>query len=94
MAAGFQFFVSVTHRRAAKTSRVAGGAKQRRQLRDAKNHSPDFAFEPEQISAIHKAFEAVCAELQLSFGLGDRVTELVAQRIIELAMAGEREPAG
>jgi hypothetical protein len=24
-----------------------------------------FAFEPEQISVMHKAFETVCAELQL-----------------------------
>jgi hypothetical protein len=42
---------------------------------------------------MHEAFEAVCAELQLSNGLGDRMTELVGQKIIELAMAGEREAA-
>jgi hypothetical protein len=53
--------------------------------------SGNFAFEVEQISAMHRAFEAVCAGLQLSVGLGDRVTELVGQRIIELAMAGERD---
>jgi hypothetical protein len=53
--------------------------------------SRNFGFEPEQIRAMHRAFEAVCAELQLSIGLGDRVTELVGQRIIELAMAGERD---
>jgi hypothetical protein len=52
--------------------------------------SRNFAFKAEQIRAMHRAFEAVCAELQLSIGLGDRVTELVGQRIIELAMAGER----
>jgi hypothetical protein len=51
------------------------------------------AFEPDQISAMHMAFEAVCAELQLSIGLGDRVTELVGQKIIELAMAGEQDAA-
>ena len=39
---------------------------------------------------MHRAFEAVCAELQLSIGCGDRVTELVGVKIIELAMAGER----
>jgi hypothetical protein len=54
--------------------------------------SRDFAFEVEQISVMHRAFEAVCAELQLSIGLGDRMTELVGQKIIELAMAGERDP--
>ena len=53
--------------------------------------SRSFAFEAEQIRVMHRAFEAVCAELQLSIGLGDRVTELVGQRIIELAMAGERD---
>jgi hypothetical protein len=52
-----------------------------------------FAFEREQISAMHEAFEAACAELQLSIGLGDRMTELVGQKIIELAMAGERDAA-
>jgi hypothetical protein len=53
--------------------------------------SRSFAFEPEQIRAMHRAFEAVCAELQLSIGLGDRVTEMVGMKIIELAMAGERD---
>jgi hypothetical protein len=38
---------------------------------------------------MHTAF--VCAKLRLSTGTGDRVTELVAVRIIELAMAGERD---
>jgi hypothetical protein len=52
--------------------------------------SRNFAFEPEQIRVMHRAFEAVCAELQLSIGLGDRVTELVGAKIIELARAGER----
>jgi hypothetical protein len=52
--------------------------------------SRNFAFQPEQIRVMHRAFEAVCAKLQLSTGRGDRVTELVALRIIELALAGER----
>jgi hypothetical protein len=52
--------------------------------------SRTFAFEPEHIQAMHRAFEAVCARLQLSVGSGDRVTELAAFRIIELALAGER----
>jgi hypothetical protein len=50
--------------------------------------SRTFAFEPEQIRVMHRAFETVCAKLQLSTGAGDRVTELVALRIIELALAG------
>jgi hypothetical protein len=37
-----------------------------------------------------KRAQAVCVKLQLSMGSKDRVTELVALRIIELAMAGER----
>ena len=41
---------------------------------------------------MHRAFEAVCAKLQLSMASDDKVTELVATRIIELAMAGERNP--
>jgi hypothetical protein len=50
-----------------------------------------FAFEPEHIEAMRKAFDAVCAKLELSTGTGDHKTELVARRIIELAIAGERD---
>jgi hypothetical protein len=50
-----------------------------------------FAFEPEHIHAMHRAFGAVCAKLQLSTGAEDQVAELVALRIIELSMAGERD---
>jgi hypothetical protein len=38
------------------------------------------------------AFEAVCVKLQLSMGSEDGVTELVGDKIIELATAGERNP--
>ena len=40
---------------------------------------------------MHKAFDAVCAKLELSTAAVDQVTELVALRIIELARAGERD---
>jgi hypothetical protein len=50
-----------------------------------------FAYEPEHIQAMHKAFEAVCAKLELSTAAVDQVTELVALRIMELARAGERD---
>jgi hypothetical protein len=53
--------------------------------------SRTFAFEPEHIQAMHKAFEAVCARLRLSVGSGDRVPELVGRKIIELARAGEHD---
>jgi hypothetical protein len=52
--------------------------------------SRNFAFEVEHIQAMHRAFEAVCVKLQLSLGPEDRVTELVAIRIMELVMAGEQ----
>ena len=52
--------------------------------------SRTFAFEPEHIQAMHRAFGAVCAKLQLSTDTGVKVTELVAAKIIELAVAGER----
>ena len=52
--------------------------------------SRTFAFEPEHIEAMHKAFDAACAKLELSTGTGDQITEAVALRIIELAEAGER----
>jgi hypothetical protein len=50
-----------------------------------------FDFEPKHIEAMQRAFGAVCARLQLSVGLGDCVTELVARKIIELARAGEHD---
>jgi hypothetical protein len=53
--------------------------------------SRTFAFEPEHIQAMHRAFEVVCARLQLSVGSGNCVTELVARKIIELARAGEHD---
>ena len=53
--------------------------------------SLSFAFEPKHIQAMHRAFEAVCARLQLSVGSGDRLTELAGRKIIELARAGEHD---
>jgi hypothetical protein len=39
---------------------------------------------------MHRAFEAVCVTLQLSMSSDDKVTELVGEKIIELAVTGER----
>jgi hypothetical protein len=39
--------------------------------------------------AMHRAFEAVCAKLQLSMASEDRMTELAAEKIIELAQASD-----
>jgi hypothetical protein len=52
--------------------------------------SRNFAFEPAHIQAMHKAFDAVCIKLQLSMASEDKLTELVGEKVIELAMAGER----
>jgi hypothetical protein len=49
-----------------------------------------FAFAVEHIQAMDKAFDAVCGRLELSTRTGDRGSELVALKIIELVMAGER----
>jgi hypothetical protein len=51
--------------------------------------SRTFAFELEHIQSMQRAFEAVCVKLQLSMGSEDRLTELVGEKIIELAQAGE-----
>jgi hypothetical protein len=53
----------------------------------------DVSFDPEAIEAMHSAYEQVCAELGLTVKNEDRVTELVAMKIIEAAKAGERNPA-
>jgi transposase len=50
-----------------------------------------FAFDPEHVQAMHRAFEAVCVKLRLSTSVEDRVTELVGEKVIELARAGEHD---
>ena len=52
--------------------------------------SRNFAFEPAQFRAMHEAFDAVCVKLRLSTASEDKLTELVGEKVIELAMAGER----
>jgi hypothetical protein len=46
-------------------------------------------FYPKQIEAMHAAFVAVCARLKLRAGTGDRATDLVAVKIVDLARSGE-----
>jgi hypothetical protein len=41
--------------------------------------SRTFAFEPEHVQAMHRAFETVCVTLQLSLASDDKVTELVGE---------------
>jgi hypothetical protein len=53
--------------------------------------SRTFVFEPEHVQAMQRAFEAVCGRLQLSVASDDKVTELVGEKIIELAVAGEHD---
>jgi hypothetical protein len=49
------------------------------------------AFDPELITAMGKAFDATCEALGLS-DRGDRTNELIAQKIIEFAQRGLRNP--
>jgi hypothetical protein len=57
---------------------------------DAEPRFPQFDFEPAHIQAMHRAFDAVCVKLQLSMASEDKLTELVEEKVIELATAGER----
>ena len=53
-------------------------------------HLPDFEpFPNHLIDDMHKAFEAVCANRQLT-RKADRATDLIASKIVELAKAGRR----
>jgi hypothetical protein len=70
---------------------TAGGPITLRRRAMPKPAPQPFAFEPEHIEAMRQAFDAVCASLELSTGTGDQKTELIARRIIELAIAGERD---
>jgi hypothetical protein len=49
------------------------------------------AFTPEDLDAMNKAFSAALAKLGLS-NLKDPMAETVARRIINAALAGERDP--
>jgi hypothetical protein len=40
---------------------------------------------------MHRAFDAVCAKLQLSTNAEDGVMELISAKIVEIAVAGERD---
>ena len=48
-------------------------------------------FDPELITAMANAFDATCEALGLS-DRGDRLNELIAQKIINLAQKGLRNP--
>ncbi len=50
----------------------------------------DVSFDPEAIQAMCSAYQAVCEELELSNNKSDRLTEVVALKIIEVARTGER----
>jgi hypothetical protein len=49
-------------------------------------------FRPDQIEAMHKAFEQVRTRMGLTGAKAIAVVELVAIRIVELAVAGEFDP--
>jgi hypothetical protein len=59
------------------------------------NVGPDqnlfFVFDDEAVRAMGAAFDQACRSLQ-HFAHFDRVSELVAKRIIEAAKNGERDP--
>jgi DNA repair protein RadC len=58
---------------------------------DGRRRSAPF-FRPDQIEAMHKAFEQVRTRLRLTGAKALPVAELVAIRIVELAQAGELDP--
>jgi hypothetical protein len=49
------------------------------------------AFEPEHIKAMSVAYEQALVDLKL-VGRTDLLTELIAQKVIEFAQCGERDP--
>jgi hypothetical protein len=48
--------------------------------------SRDLAFDPEHVQVMLTAFDGACAKLQLR--KGDKLTDLVALKIVDLAKAG------
>jgi hypothetical protein len=51
--------------------------------------SRDLAFDPEHVQVMLTAFDAACAKLRLR--KGDKITDRVALKIVDLAKAGERD---
>jgi hypothetical protein len=54
-------------------------------------HLTEGVFDPSAIEAMIAAFKAVCLSLQLA-DRDDPLTQLVAQKVIEIAGTGERDP--
>jgi len=52
----------------------------------------DVAFQPHEVAAMAAAFEEALRELGLT-DRTDKMTEMVAREIIDLAKRGERNPA-
>jgi hypothetical protein len=51
-----------------------------------------FDVDPDQIEAMRAAFHRICGVLQLDCEVDDPMTELVCEKIVEMAMAGELDP--
>jgi hypothetical protein len=51
----------------------------------------EAVFDPKAIESMSTAFEAVCKSLQL-VTRDDRITEIIARKVIEVAGTGERDP--
>jgi hypothetical protein len=71
--------------------RAAQGTSKLSEVIDGRRRSAPF-FRPDQIEAMHKAFEQVRTRLRLTGAKALPVAELVAIRIVELAQAGEFDP--
>jgi len=50
------------------------------------------AFDPETVTGIALAFDAVCDHLGLTSSCDDPITKLVAEKVIELALRGFANP--
>jgi hypothetical protein len=53
---------------------------------------PKCDIDPEQVEAMHAAFDRVCNVLQLDCGRDDPMTEIVVMKIVELAKIGDLDP--
>jgi hypothetical protein len=71
--------------------RAAQGTSKLSEAINGRRRSAPF-FGPDQIDAMHKAFEQVRTRMRLTGALALPVVELVAIRIVELARDGEFNP--
>jgi hypothetical protein len=52
----------------------------------------NYTIDPQQIETLRSAFKKVCLELGLNCEAGDPMTEIIVEKIMDIAKTGETDP--